>query len=209
MNTMKRISTVVLALVMAVAMSFSVLAAASESPSDKVITADNVTVKPTSTTYDGKKHTATVTVTLNGTALTKGTDYTVSGTSYKHAGTHTVTVKGTGKYEGKVTKTYTIARRGQTITFSPSSKTYKKSKSARTFTLKVSRRAVDTSAVSYTSNSKYVKLSSKKGSKGQNASVKVTLAKNAPRGTYKVTVKVSESKTDIKAGTKTFTIKVK
>jgi methionine-rich copper-binding protein CopC len=208
MNTMKRISTVVLALVMAVAMSFSVLAA-SGSPVTTDISAAKVTVTTPTKTFDYDTHTAKVKVTLNGTTLKKGTDYTVSGTSYKHAGTHTVTVKGTGKYEGKVKQTYTIARRGQTITFSPSSKTYKKSKSARTFTLKVSRRAVDTSAVSYTSNSKYVKLSSKKGSKGQNASVKVTLAKNAPRGTYKVTVNVSESKTDIKSGSKTFTIKVK
>jgi hypothetical protein len=207
---MKRISTVVLALVMAVAMSFSVLAAASESPSDKVITADNVTVKPTSTTYDGKKHTAKVTVTLNGTTLTKDTDYTVSGTSYTNAGTHTVTVKGTGAYSGTAKVSFTIKRKGQTVTVSPASKTYKKSKSARTFTVKVTRKAKDTTTVSYKSNSKYVTLSSKKGSKkGQSASVKVKLAKNAPKGTYKVTVKVSESKTNYKEGSKTVTIKVK
>jgi methionine-rich copper-binding protein CopC len=208
MNTMKRISTVVLALVMAVAMSFSVLAA-SGSPVTTDISAAKVTVTTPTKTFDYDTHTAKVTVKLNGKTLKKGTDYKVSGTSYKHAGTYKVTVKGIGDYEGTVTKTYTIARRGQTITFSPSSKTYKKSKSARTFTLKVSRRAEDTTTVSYTSNSKYVTLSDKKGSKGKSASVKVKLAKNAPRGTYKVTVKVSESKTDIKAGTKTFTIKVK
>ena len=69
-----------------------------------------VTLSPESFTYNGQSQTPTVTVKLNGNALTEG-DYTVtySGDSID-AGTYTVTVTGKGNYSGTATEkpTYTI-----------------------------------------------------------------------------------------------------
>ena len=50
-----------------------------------------------------------VSVTWNGTQLTKGTDYTLAYTNHTNAGKATVTVTGTGNYTGKKTGNFTIA----------------------------------------------------------------------------------------------------
>ncbi len=50
-----------------------------------------------------------VSVTWNGTQLTKDTDYTVGYTDNTNAGKATVTVTGTGNYTGKKTENFTIA----------------------------------------------------------------------------------------------------
>lgn len=69
-----------------------------------------VTLSPESFTYNGQSQTPTVTVKLNGNALTEG-DYTVtySGDT-TNVGTVTVTVTGKGNYSGTATEkpTYTI-----------------------------------------------------------------------------------------------------
>ncbi|MCC8105567.1 MAG: Ig-like domain-containing protein, partial [Clostridiales bacterium] len=72
----------------------------------------------TSYTYDGTAKKPTVsTVTVNGTTLKAGTDYTVSSYSNNtNAGTATVTITGKGNYTGTVTETFTIAKASQTIT---------------------------------------------------------------------------------------------
>ena len=70
--------------------------------------AANVTLSATSYTYDGTAKTPTATVTLSGTTLASGTDYTVSYSSNTSVGTATVTVTGTGNYTGTVTKTFAI-----------------------------------------------------------------------------------------------------
>ena len=50
-----------------------------------------------------------VSVTWNGTRLTKDTDYTVGYTNNTNAGKATITVTGTGNYTGKKTENFTIA----------------------------------------------------------------------------------------------------
>ena len=68
-------------------------------------------------TYDGASHDVVPTVTLGGETLTKGTDYSVSGaTSVTDAGTYTMTVTGTGDYEGTASALFTVARRAATVT---------------------------------------------------------------------------------------------
>lgn len=60
--------------------------------------------------YTGHELTPSVTVTIDGTAFVRGTDFDVSYTNNVNAGTATVTVAGTGNYTGTATGTFTIAR---------------------------------------------------------------------------------------------------
>ncbi|MCI8423900.1 MAG: hypothetical protein HFF50_10320 [Lawsonibacter sp.] len=70
-----------------------------------------VAVGPGPYIYTGQAQTPEVTVTLNGTALTEDTDYTVAYTDNVNAGTATVTVTATesGNYSGTKTAVFTIS----------------------------------------------------------------------------------------------------
>ena len=68
--------------------------------------------------YDGKAKTPSVTVTLKGKTLKKGTDYTVTYSGASKPGTAYVRVTGRGKYTGMVTKTYTIRLASPKLTVS-------------------------------------------------------------------------------------------
>ncbi len=68
--------------------------------------------------YDGEKHAPTTKLTLaDGEQLINGEDYTVTIKNSKgvderiHAGRRTLTIKGTGKYYGKIERTYDIVKR--------------------------------------------------------------------------------------------------
>ena len=82
--------------------------------------------------YDGQEHRWTPTVTdKDGKLLVEGTDYTVSynepeeGTeAFKDVQTITVTIRGTGNYTGKATRTYHITPASVTITTDSDSKVY-------------------------------------------------------------------------------------
>lgn len=64
----------------------------------------------TSTTYNGEYKKPSVTVKYDGVKLKKGTDYTVSYSHNKSAGTATVTISGTGDYGGEVIHEFTIKK---------------------------------------------------------------------------------------------------
>ena len=75
---------------------------------DKLTAANTtVSVPDTAMMKNGAKPAPTVTV--NGTELTEGTDYTLSYANNKKAGTGTVTVKGKGNYAGSVKQTFMIS----------------------------------------------------------------------------------------------------
>ena len=76
--------------------------------------------------YIGQSQTQIPTVkTKEGTALTKGTDYTVSySNDTKNVGTVTVTITGIGNYKGSVTRTYKITPATVIVTTPTASKTY-------------------------------------------------------------------------------------
>ena len=80
----------------------------SPAPQPTDISAATVTVTPDSMEYTGSAFTPAVTVTLNGTTLTAGTDYTVAYTNNIEVGTATVTVTGKGNYTGTATANFTI-----------------------------------------------------------------------------------------------------
>ena len=68
--------------------------------------------------YDGEKHAPTTKLTLaDGEQLINGEDYTVTIKNSKavderiHAGRRTLTIKSTGKYYGKIERTYDIVKR--------------------------------------------------------------------------------------------------
>ena len=86
----------------------------------KAIDKSNITVEgvPAKVTYNGaqQKPEDGITVKLDGTALTKGTDYTLSYGENKNAGTGTVTVKLTGNYSGEKTVEFTISPKELKIT---------------------------------------------------------------------------------------------
>lgn len=85
----------------------------------KVKDIEKATVKlsKTSYSYNDKEKKPTVTVTLNGKTLVKDTDYIVRYENNKNIGEATVTILGNGKYDGAITKTFTIkAKKGTTFT---------------------------------------------------------------------------------------------
>jgi len=67
-------------------------------------------------TYNGLAQTPTVTVTDGNTALTSGTDYTLSYSNNTNAGTATVTITGSGNYTGSRDVNFTINKAALTIT---------------------------------------------------------------------------------------------
>lgn len=63
---------------------------------------------PATTVYNGEAQTSNITVTLLGTRLEEGTDYTVTYAKNQDAGKATVTIAGIGKYTGTIKKTFKI-----------------------------------------------------------------------------------------------------
>ena len=66
--------------------------------------------------YTGSAIEPLVIVTVNGTVLTKGTDYTVAYTNNTNAGTAAMTITGIGNYQGVVSKNFTINKVAPTVT---------------------------------------------------------------------------------------------
>ena len=82
---------------------------------------------PEDVEYDGNPHQYHPVITDNGTPLVEGTDYTVTYNTEDFTnvgGTITVTITGTGNYEGTITKTYEITPKDVTISLNPASKVY-------------------------------------------------------------------------------------
>ena len=77
--------------------------------------------------YSGTAQTpasSAVTVTLNGSPLTYGTDYTFVASNNTNAGTATVTVTGLGHYKDTATETFTIGKKELTVTARNNTITY-------------------------------------------------------------------------------------
>lgn len=164
-----------------------------------------VTLSQTSYTYNGKAKTPSVTVKIEGTTLTQGTDYTVSYSNNKKAGTAKVTITGKGTCTGTKTVTFKIKKASQKLKVSTAKKTVKakKLKKKKVTTSKVKVKGAK-GKVTYkkVSGSKKLKISKKTG--------KITVAKKTKKGTYKIKVKVkAASTTNYKSATKTATIKVR
>lgn len=79
----------------------------------KALTDDMVTIEPEGATVNGENHSSAIKVTVNAgteTALTEGTDYTVSIPSeIVSQGEYDITVSGIGNYSGDVTQKFTLS----------------------------------------------------------------------------------------------------
>ncbi|MDD6003979.1 MAG: BspA family leucine-rich repeat surface protein, partial [Bacteroidales bacterium] len=86
---------------------------------------NTIKITPSSTIYTGSN--ITYTITANGSTLKKGTDYSIvsmSNSTIKDAGQYTIKIKGTGKYQGETTLSFTVKQANLTITPTNVSKTY-------------------------------------------------------------------------------------
>jgi hypothetical protein len=84
----------------------------------KSIAGDDITIAPVpSQTYTGASLTPPVTVADGASTLMEVTDYTVSYNGNVNVGQATVTVTGTGNYDGSATVTFDIVKADQTIDF--------------------------------------------------------------------------------------------
>lgn len=203
MGYMKRVLAAVIAAMMLV--PTVAVSAATSSPSVKAISDSTVKATANHKTYNGKTQTLTVTLKDGNTTLKKDVDYKITSVKKKNAGTYKVTVTGIGNYSGTKTVNVKINKANAKLTTkAKGSYSYKASslkKKARTITISAKRSG--NGKISYSVSAK---KSLKKYISVKNG--KITLKKNAPKGTYTVTVKVAAGK-NYKAATKKITIKVK
>lgn len=157
--------------------------------------ASGVTLSFSKVTYNGKARKPVATVKRLGRTLKKGSDYTVSYSGNKNAGTAKVIVKGTGNFKGSVTKTFTITKAKQPMTVKGLSKKVKYSTIrkkdqtlARPITIKKAQGSVT-----------YVKTSGNKKISVNKKTGKVRVRKGLKKGTYKIKIRVTA------AGNKNYT----
>lgn len=108
------------------------------------LSSGTVTLSASSYTYNGSARKPTVEVVINGTTLTKDTDYTVAYSNNTDVGTASVTVTGTGLYSGTVTENFTINKKSissdsaaASVALSKTSYTYDGSAKKPTPTVKI------------------------------------------------------------------------
>ena len=212
-----------LALAMALVPATAVTAAAEDSGTTTSISGAKVKLAKTSYIYNGKAKKPGVTVTLNGTTLTKGTDYTVTYSSNTNAGTAKVTATGTGTYSGTVTASFKIKKAENTLKAKAAAEMniyigqsrngalrYKVNSEASDF-FKVTRAKGEVTYSRLTVKSNGKKLKGKQLKKIEVATNgDITLKKGLKTGTYKVKVKVKAAGNgNYKAAAKTVTVTIK
>ncbi|MDY2627215.1 MAG: fibronectin type III domain-containing protein [Lachnospiraceae bacterium] len=180
------------------------------------ITKCDVTLSKTSYNYNGKARKPAVTVKNGAVILTKGTDYTVTYSNNKNAGTAKVTIEGTGLYSGTIEKEFTINKISNTIKASNYSKTY--SKDTRSFSIETEVKG--NAKLTYKSNNSKITVNNKgtvtvKAKYIGKATITITSAatKNYKKTTKKITVTVKPKKTTLSSvvskKSKTMTVKWK
>ena len=161
-------------------------------------------------TYDGKEKKPAPTVTLEGSKLDAGVDYTVSYKNNVNAGTATMTIAGAGDFTGSITANFTINKAKQPMTASAAKKAFKVSKAKAKKKAVALKKTVavkgNVGPVSYANASKKpalkkFKVNAKNGT--------ITVPKGTKKGTYKLQVKVTAAgDANHASGSKTVTVKV-
>jgi hypothetical protein len=229
---MKSIKKMLVAL-LAVAVMLSGLSATTFAAVSSSVTKQKLkVVRPLNETvdYTGSRQTAKYLVLdAEGNELQEGTDYRVIGNSGTSCGTYYVTVQGIGRFTGAFSRKFVIkstasaAEKKVTVASVAnklgSNATIKNTSSGSTVTVKqaavksadakiqlnVTKSSSNTGKVTYeitstpSNGSKYIKV---------NSLGKVTLKKGAPKGTYKITVRVAGNG-NYNPATKTITITIK
>ena len=169
-------------------------------PLNNDISKATITLQKTNYVYDGKSKTPSVTVKLDGKALTVNTDYAVSYSNNTKAGTAKATVTGMGKYTGSKSVTFTITKAsGQADSRITCKKNlYQVAYGAKPFKINASSK----SKLTFTSSKpKIAAVDKNTGTVTvKNTGVAVITIK-AGKDAVKVTVKVSPKKASIKSAT--------
>ena len=178
----------------------------------KDITAANITVNTASVAYTGKAVTKAVSVKYNNLTLTLNKDYTVSYKNNNKAGTATLTITGTGKYAGSVSKTFKITKGKNTLTVKAKAQTIKYSKvKSKKQTIKRTKAITVNKAqgkviykltkVAKAKFKKYFSVNSKNGN--------ITVKKGLKKGKYTLSIKVTaKGNANYKSLSKTVKVKV-
>ena len=167
-----------------------------------------ITLSHNSFRYNGKIKKPTVTVKVNGRKLNDSAYKVTYASGRKNVGSYKVTVKLTGNYSGKTSKTFKIAKADNSIKVTPASKTLKYG------TLKNKALAFQLKATDKFGEKKTYALDSKTQAKAKkyisvSSSGKVTVKKETPKGSYSIKVRVKTKGTsNYNAKTITKTIKV-
>ena len=159
-----------------------------------------VTLSATKYTYDGKAKEPAVTVKDGSTALTAGTDYTVTYADNVNAGTATATVTGAGKYKGTARASFTISKAAPSLKFAKSSLTKTSLDAAFTNKLTATTDGAVTIASSDTKVAAVNKTSGKVTIKGiGTATITATAAAgtNYKAGSAKYTLTVKDGRIDV------------
>lgn len=159
-------------------------------------------------TYSGKAITQSITVKVDGKTLKQGSDYTISYKNNTNVGTATLTIAGSGNYNGTITKTFKINKAANPLTVKVKTATLKYSNvKKKTQNLAVSK------VLTVTKNQgkvTYVKASGNSKITINKTTGKVTVKKGLKKGTYSVKVKViAAGNSNYNKVTKTVTFKVK
>ena len=124
----------------------------------KSTTNTQVTLSPTSYSYDGSEKKPTVTVQYQDAVLRSGVDYTVAYSNNKNVGTGSVTVTGAGNYIGEKTANFTISKgdlSAASVSVSPSSYVYDGNAKTPAVTVKMGNKTLTAGtdySVQYTNN---------------------------------------------------------
>ena len=141
----------------------------------------------TSYVYDGRKKEPVVTIKKGKIKLTKNEDYTVLYKNNVKVGTAYVTISGTGKYKGKITKTFKILPEGTLITGKIMAR-------PRGFTVRWKKQKKYTSGyqIQYSLNKKFTKKTVTKTVK-KNTDTKLNVKKLKPAKTYYVRIRTYQT----------------
>ena len=162
-------------------------------------------------TYTGKALTQVIAVKLNKTTLKPNTDYTVSYKNNINAGKATITITAKGKYNGTLTKTFTIKKAANPLSVKVKTvnvKYVKLSKKKQTIAAKKAFTVGGAQGIVTYKVAKYDKKAKKKINISKTG--KITIKKGVKKGTYKLKVKVTAAgNRNYLADTKTVTLKVR
>ena len=153
--------------------------------------------------YTGGIITQNITVKYGSETLKQKQDYTVSYKNNKNAGTATVVITGTGKYEGVASKNFAIKKAAQPMEVTAKANpVIAKSKPFACVKVKGAKGTVTYANKSTVAKAKKFTVNKKTG--------KVSVPSGTKAGTYKVRVKATAAGTaNFKAGSKTVTVKVR
>lgn len=167
------------------------------------------------TEYTGKDQ--TLKITIDGKELVEGKDFVLVDAEPTEKGSYTLTIKGTGLFEGTATIAYTIKKAEQPVVKMDKKVEKKLAKGFKATNLKKKSKTIDLGVKGKKAKELAKKANLTYSAKGKKAKKwlkvtkdgKVTLKKGIKKGVYKVRVKAKKGTKSYKKGTVVIKIVVK